>query len=74
VTYPCWTVLEHVPSNTGIAYCAEGFGPTDPWSLVHLTGPHMSIGMDSGWYVSLEGAMRESKAWDIPNPEGYESL
>jgi len=74
VTYPCWTVLEHVQSNTGIAYCSEGFGPADPWGLVHLTGPYMSIGMDSGWFVSLEGAMRDSMAWDGPNPEEYESL
>jgi hypothetical protein len=27
----CWTVLEHRPSNTGVAYCAAGFGPTSPW-------------------------------------------
>ena len=32
-TYPCWIVLEHLPSNTGIAYCAEGFGPAAPWGL-----------------------------------------
>lgn len=53
VAYPCWTVLEHVQSNTGIAYCTEGFGPAYPWGLVYLTGPTMSIGMDSGWFVSL---------------------
>ena len=73
VMYPCWSVLVHVESNTGIAYCADGFGPAYPWGLVHLTGPYMSIGMDSGWFVSLEGAMRDSMAWDSPNPEGYES-
>ena len=73
VTYPCWTVLEHIQSNTGIAYCTEGFGPADPWGLVFLTGPNISIGMDSGWFLSLEGAMRDSMAWDGPNPEGYES-
>jgi len=41
---------------------------------VFLTGPNISIGMDSGWFLSLEGAMRDSMAWDGPNPEGYESL
>jgi hypothetical protein len=68
----CWTVLEHHPSNTGIAYCSEGFGPTYPWGLVALSGEHMSIGMDCSWFVSLEDAMRESMAWEGPNPEGYE--
>jgi hypothetical protein len=71
--FTCWTVIEHAPSNTGIAYCAHGFGPHSPWGLVSLSGPHMSIGMDAGWFASLEGAMRNSRAWDGPNPEGYES-
>lgn len=69
----CWTVLEHPASNTGIAFCPEGFGPSYPWGLVFLTGPHTSIGMDSGWFLSLEGAIRGSMAWDQSNPEGYES-
>jgi|SRR3954464_7472278 hypothetical protein len=63
----CWTVLEHPPSNTGIAYCEQGFGPTNPWGLVFLSGNHMGIGMDSAWFASLESAMRESMAWDGPN-------
>jgi hypothetical protein len=58
----CWTVLEHAASNTGIAYCSEGFGPSHPWGLVFLLGPHMSIGMDAGWYRTLEAAMRDSMA------------
>ena len=70
--FTCWTVLEHRASNTGIAFCSKGFGPAYPWGLIFLTGPHTSIGMDSGWFVSLEGAMRESAAWDGPSPEGYE--
>ena len=70
--FTCWTVLEHRQSNTGIAFCSEGFGPSDPWGLVSLSGPYMNIGMDSSWYKSLEDAMRESMAWDQPNPEGYE--
>ncbi|HUO60496.1 MAG TPA: hypothetical protein VMU24_07485, partial [Candidatus Acidoferrales bacterium] len=57
--FTCWTVLEHRASNTGIAYCAHGFGPVDPWGLVFLYGEHMGIGMDSGWFSTLESAMRE---------------
>ncbi len=70
--FVCWTVLEHRASNTGIAFCSEGFGPSDPWGLVSLSGPHMSIGMDCLWYAFLEDAMRGSPAWDQPNPNGYE--
>ena len=71
--FTCWTVLEHPESNTGIAFCSEGFGPSSPWGLVFLSGPHMSIGMDSGWFASLEGAFRDSMAWQEENPEGYEA-
>lgn len=70
--YDSWTVWEHQPSNTGIAYCDVGFGPSYPWGLVFLSGPHMSIGMDSSWFASLEDAVRGSMAWDGPNPDGYE--
>ena len=63
-SYVCWTVLEHRASNTGIAYCDGGFGPADPWGLVFLSGPHMNIGMDAGWYEHLEEAFKESMAWD----------
>lgn len=62
--YTCWTVLEHPASNTGIAYCEKGFGPTCPWGLIFLSGPHMNIGMDAAWYDTLEGAMLESMAWE----------
>jgi hypothetical protein len=65
-------VLEHPPSNTGIAYSPQGFGPSDPWGLVSLSGDHMGIGMDSGWFPTLESAMRDSMAWDGSNPENYE--
>ncbi|MFZ1051129.1 MAG: hypothetical protein WBP65_03205 [Candidatus Sulfotelmatobacter sp.] len=68
--FTCWTVLEHRLSNTGIAFCSQGFDPANPWGLVALSGPHMSIGMDSAWFVSLEDAMRESAAWN--NPVGQE--
>ncbi len=70
--YPCWIVLEHPTSNTAIAYCEEGFGPRDPWGLLFIKGPHSSIGMDSGWFASLEDAVRGSTAWEGENPPGYE--
>jgi hypothetical protein len=70
--YTCWTVLEHRASNTGIAYCESGFGPSSPWGLVFLSGQNMSIGTDCGWFITLEDAMRSSQAWDQPNPPGYE--
>ena len=70
--FTCWTVLEHSPSNTAIAYCEKGFGPSDPWGLVFLSGDHMGIGMDSGWFSTLESAMRESKGWHGTNQENYE--
>jgi len=68
--FTCWTVLEHPESKTGIAYCSEGFGPNYPWGLVAVSAsdPWMGIGMDTGWFVSLEEAMRDCWAW-----EGYES-
>jgi hypothetical protein len=71
-TFPCWIVLEHLPSNTGIAYCEQGFGPGDPWGLLFLTGRRLSMGMESQWFVTLEDAFRQSMACDIPPPPGYE--
>ncbi len=61
--YPCWSVLEHKASNTGIAYCESGFGPGCPWGLVLLRGTeHMSMGMDSGWFPHFLDAYFDSKA------------
>ena len=61
--YPCWSVLEHKSSNTGIAYCESGFGPSSPWGLVFLAGAeHMSIGMDSSWFRRFLDAYFDSKA------------
>ena len=71
--FTCWTILEHHPSNTGIAFCSQGFGPSNPWGLVFLAGQHMGIGMDSAWFASLEDAMRESAAWDGPKPDVLEA-
>jgi hypothetical protein len=70
--FTCWTVLEHSPTNTAIAYCEQGFGPSYPWGLVSLSGESGGIGMDSAWFSTLESAMRVSMAWDGPNPENYE--
>ena len=70
--YPCWIVLEHPASNTAIAYCEVGFGPGSPWGLLFIKGPHLNMGMDSGWYAYLEDAVRESMAWEGENPPGYE--
>jgi hypothetical protein len=63
-SFTCWTVLEHPPSNTGIAYCQGGFGPSAPWGLIFLSGQLMGIGMDSAWFSTLESAMRDSMAWN----------
>ncbi len=71
--FPCWVVAEHKPSNTCICYCEKGFGPTYPWGLLFISGLHMSMGMDSGWFKTLEDAVRESTAWEGENPPGYEA-
>ena len=42
--YPCWICLEDQDSNSAVAYCAEGFGPADPWGLLFLNGKHTSMG------------------------------
>lgn len=61
--FPCWIVLEHAASNTGIAYCEFGFGPSFPWGLLFLEGTeHMSMGMDSGWFDYFVETYFESKA------------
>jgi hypothetical protein len=76
-TYPCWAVLSHTKSNTGIAYCEFGFGPRTPWGLVMLSGSsQMSIGMDSAWFESFMEAYFDSMAatdltiWRVFKQEG----
>ena len=59
--YPCWIFAEHLESSTAFAYAEHGFGPSSPWGLLFIKGEHMSIGMDSGWFDSLEDLFRESK-------------
>jgi hypothetical protein len=70
--FPCWVVLEHTGSGTCVVYCEEGFGPSYPWGLLFLSEPHMDMGMDAQWFLSLEDAARGSPAWDGANPPGYE--
>ncbi|MEI8022056.1 MAG: hypothetical protein WCH39_27855 [Schlesneria sp.] len=70
--FPCWIVLDHIPTNTCISYCEYGFGPSSPWGLLFIEGRYLSMGMDSGWYSNLEDAFRGSMAWDGDNPPGYE--
>ena len=70
-TFPCWICVEDPPTNTCIAYCEQGFGPTSPWGLLFLEGKFSSIGMDSQWYLSLEEAARDSPFWRGDNPPGY---
>lgn len=75
--YPCWAVLDHPGSNTGIVYCEFGFGPRMPWGLVFLRGAHLSIGMDSGWFGTFLEAFFESAAsselpiWRVFRREGH---
>ena len=65
-TMVCWIVLKHEEVGLAIAYCEEGFGPQRPWGLLWLTGPYMSMGMDTSWYESLEAAYRESLMCEAP--------
>jgi hypothetical protein len=71
-TFPCWIFAEDVHANTAMAYCENGFGPTNPWGSIFLAGEFSSIGMDSQWFVSLEDAARNSPLWLGENPRGYE--
>ena len=46
--YPCWTVLKHDGSETGICYCDFGFGWRSHWGLVWLGDEQKgSMGMDT---------------------------
>jgi hypothetical protein len=53
--YPCWIVFRHTASNTGIAFCEQGFGPRCPWGLLRIggEGKPRSIGQDCGWYPNF---------------------
>lgn len=71
-TFPCWIVMEDRNQNAAVAYCEEGFGPHDPWGLLFVDGPHLSMGMDSGWFSNLEDGVRASVLWTGENPSDYE--
>jgi hypothetical protein len=53
--YTCWIVFRHAASNTGIAFCEQGFGPSRPWGLLWIGGEGnpLSIGQDSGWFENF---------------------
>ncbi|TQV83609.1 hypothetical protein [Denitrobaculum tricleocarpae] len=71
-TYPCWIVVEHKESNTGIAYCEQGFGPSSPWGLLVLEGPHRNMGTDAAWFRFLGDAVQESAVWNGDSPPDFE--
>ena len=64
--YTCWTVFEHLASNSVIAYCDKGFGPKYPWGLLSHSGEYMTMGPDFGWYPSLKDAFLDSRATEGP--------
>ncbi len=69
--YPGFVIAEFPESGTGIAYSEYGFGALgSPWGLIDLETP--GYGMDCGWFLTLEGAFRDSCAWNEPPPQGYE--
>lgn len=70
LSYPGFIVAEFPESGTGIAFSEYGFGPSAPWVLIWVERP--DFGMDSGSFAKLEGAFRDSMAWDQPPPPGYE--
>jgi hypothetical protein len=64
-TFPCWIVLDdRDASDTGIAYCEFGFGPTSPWGLLSMdeSKDRRSMGMDSGWFPTFMDAFFNSFA------------
>jgi hypothetical protein len=69
--HPCWIFAEHPESNTAFAFTEHGFGPSDPWGLLRISGEDLSMGMDSGWFHSLEDQFRASRAWNGSNPPKY---
>ncbi len=60
ISYACWVVADDPKSNTRYVYCEEAFGPVIPWGIVSISG--FEMGMDSGWFQSLERAFYDSFA------------
>jgi hypothetical protein len=57
-TYPCWVIARDQTVDTELVYCEYGFGPKAPWGLVFIS--YNSMGMDSGWFSTLEDAYCDS--------------
>ena len=70
-TFPCWIVAYDPDTNLAFAYSEHGFGPSYPWGMF-WAGQDQSMGMDNGWYLSLEDVVRESVAWHGENLAGRE--
>jgi hypothetical protein len=68
--FPCWVITRAVRS-TLLASCEVGFGPRNPWGML-FEDESKSMGMDCGWYSSLEDAFIESPMSDGPRQEDYE--
>jgi hypothetical protein len=49
-TFDGWLVVDDPGQGTGIVYCDQGFGPTNPWGLIATDQTCPSMGMDSGWF------------------------
>lgn len=63
--FPCWVVADDPANDTRYVYCEEGFGPKIPWGIVFISG--LEMGMDSGWFDTLERAFYDSFACgDLP--------
>jgi hypothetical protein len=63
--FPGWVVFAHgAESETAIAYCDRGFGPSCPWGLTsskEVNGGR-PIGSDSGWFPTFVEAFTDSWA------------
>jgi hypothetical protein len=56
---PCWIVIEHAASNTGVCYSEHGFGPRCPWGLLWIEGRPQDMRDESGWFTTSEDAVRD---------------
>lgn len=66
--YDCWRVLIDPALNISIEFCLDGFGPKCPWGVMSLHSAIASMGMDAGWFSTLEDAVRSSPIWRGRNP------
>jgi hypothetical protein len=62
--YPYWVVAEAQSRAVILVYCEHGFGPQSPWGFLFTDKPEFAtLGMDSQWDRSLEGAFNRSGLW-----------